>query len=174
MRAFIDLAGGPELFSGYRLLRLSLDQVVSDDWFASAETSIFEGMNSIDIQAIDRGDGAYDVIVCSHVLEHVKDDDAALRELVRILSVEGFLLLAVPHTDNGQETDDWGFADPSRNLHFRGYGGDFPEKLASIAKHCHVFAIRSADPVTGDRKRFYLVTKSEAWRDRTLKSGLTE
>ena len=32
---------------------------------------------------------------------------------------------------NGDVTQDWGFADPSKNSHYRGYGQDFDGVLAA-------------------------------------------
>ena len=42
-------------------------------------------------------DGAFDVIVFNHVLEHIPDDDQALREAHRILRPGGLLILGVPN-----------------------------------------------------------------------------
>lgn len=41
-------------------------------------------------------DGYYDVIICSHVLEHVEDDNKALSEFKRILKKDGQLIFLVP------------------------------------------------------------------------------
>lgn len=41
--------------------------------------------------------GTFDLIICSEVLEHVDDDQKALRELYRVLTSSGTLLLSVPH-----------------------------------------------------------------------------
>ena len=49
-----------------------------------------------DLGAIPRPDAAYDAIVCSHVLEHVADDRAAMRELHRVLAPGGWAVLQVP------------------------------------------------------------------------------
>lgn len=166
MRAVIDAIADRDRFSGYRLIRFSPDPIVDDAWFASAEVSIFEGENPLDIQSIARADGAYDVVICSHVLEHVQDDAQAIRELARILSPDGFLILAVPRAEKSKLSDDWGFADPTRNLHYRGYGTDFDARLGALVSPAHVFGIERADPVTGDAKKFYMVTKSPFWRDR--------
>jgi SAM-dependent methyltransferase len=166
MRDALDRMNARERFSTYRLIRFSPDPTVEDAWFQSAETSIYEGNNSLDIQSIDRADGAYDVVMCSHVLEHVKDDKQALRELVRILSPQGFLVMAVPHTEDSAVTDDWGFANPTKNLHYRAYGRDFDTRIASIVAPAHAFSLEPKDPATGDLKRFQIITKSDFWRDR--------
>jgi SAM-dependent methyltransferase len=57
-----------------------------------------------DLTAIPRPDGAYDAIVCSHVLEHVSDDRAAMRELHRVLAPGGFAVLQVPIATRLSET----------------------------------------------------------------------
>jgi ubiquinone/menaquinone biosynthesis C-methylase UbiE len=40
--------------------------------------------------------GAYDVLVCSHVLEHVSDDRRALSELFRVLKAGGWGIVMAP------------------------------------------------------------------------------
>ena len=64
-------------------------------------------MESMDITDIAWSDGTFDVIYCSHVLEHVVDDHRAMRELCRVLAPGGWAMLNVPITAN--ET----FEDPS-------------------------------------------------------------
>lgn len=50
-----------------------------------------------DITCMDNyQDGQFDFILCSHVLEHVPDDRAALRELFRVLAPSGQAILMVP------------------------------------------------------------------------------
>ena len=49
-----------------------------------------------DIQALPYDDESFDAFVCSHVLEHVPDDRAALRELRRILRPTGWGIVMVP------------------------------------------------------------------------------
>lgn len=41
-------------------------------------------------------DGAFDLVIGSHVLEHIPDDRRALREIRRILAPEGVAVLLVP------------------------------------------------------------------------------
>jgi SAM-dependent methyltransferase len=56
--------------------------------------------NEIEVQAdimdLPFPDGRFDLVVCSHVLEHVHDDAKALREIYRVLKPEGWALLQTP------------------------------------------------------------------------------
>lgn len=51
---------------------------------------------AIDLQDIALPDDHLDVVLSAHVLEHVPDTDAALRELFRVLKPGGSLVLLVP------------------------------------------------------------------------------
>ncbi len=74
-------------------------------------------------------DEAYDVIICSHVLEHVRDDRKALGELKRILKPDGKIIFLVPVDLNRKETDEeWGLSEAEN---WRRFGqGD----------HCRVYS----------------------------------
>ncbi len=85
-------------------------------------------------------DESFDFIICSHVLEHVRDDRQAMRELHRILSPEGLAILMVPILLTASHTDeDPGESDPQSRIrrfgqddHVRLYSRqDFLERLQS-------------------------------------------
>lgn len=42
-------------------------------------------------------DGAFDVVLCSHVLEHISEDVTAMRELARMVAPDGLVIVAVPN-----------------------------------------------------------------------------
>jgi SAM-dependent methyltransferase len=49
------------------------------------------------ISALPFDSGVFDVIVCNHVLEHVPDDQAAMRELRRVVRPGGLVIIGVPN-----------------------------------------------------------------------------
>jgi SAM-dependent methyltransferase len=68
-----------------------------------------DDMQTADLTALPFDDGSFDVVICSHVLEHVPDDRAAFSELVRVLAPGGHALLLTPYALDGMGTDE----DPS-------------------------------------------------------------
>jgi SAM-dependent methyltransferase len=62
-----------------------------------------------DATAMPFGDGTFDVIVASEILEHLLDDRAAVDEAVRVLRVGGTLALSVPR--RGPERINWMLSD---------------------------------------------------------------
>lgn len=157
-----------ERFLRLDLLQLSDDPVVARGWFTNVETSKYGGQNSIDIQQIDRPDGRYGVIVCSHILEHVPEPRRALRELGRVLSADGLLYLAYPYPAGREVTVDWGFPEPRQHGHYRIFGRDFEAEFESLLPDAYTVAIQERDDVTGDDDVQYLITKDEFWVRRIL------
>jgi predicted SAM-dependent methyltransferase len=60
----------------------------------------------LDVTDIPRPDAAFDAIICSHVLEHVHFDRAAMRELHRVLAPGGWALLQVPIASRAERTEE--------------------------------------------------------------------
>ncbi len=53
-------------------------------------------MVKMDITDIDYPDARFDAIICNHVLEHVPEDERAMRELHRALAPGGWAILQIP------------------------------------------------------------------------------
>ncbi len=87
-------------------------------------------------------DGSFDVIVNSHVLEHVPDDRTAMRQLHRVLRPGGLLFLQVPYNRNGPTDEDLTLTDPAERTrrfgqfdHVRHYGTDLVDRLSQAGFH---------------------------------------
>ena len=50
-----------------------------------------------DLRKLPFPDGAFDLVLCSHVLEHIREDVAAMRELARVAAPSGLVVVAVPN-----------------------------------------------------------------------------
>jgi SAM-dependent methyltransferase len=159
---------GTEAFRGAAAIQFSPDPTLDPRWFRSFELSVYGEGESLDIQAIDRPDGAYGLVACSHVLEHVADDRAALHELLRIATPDGLLWLVVPDPFREEKTRDWGFPKPEKHGHYRVYGADIVERFARYLPEQPVYAYVGDDPVTGERDGCFLLPKSAAWEERLL------
>jgi SAM-dependent methyltransferase len=109
---------------------------------------------AFDIESIDLPDVSYDIVVCSHVLEHV-DDRKALRELYRILRPGGQLIFMVPLIEGWAET----YENPEirseaeRELHFgqfdhvRYYGADIRQRVADAGFSLSEFTSEPMDSI---------------------------
>jgi SAM-dependent methyltransferase len=99
-------------------------------------------------------DGAIDLIYCSHVLEHVDDDRAALTEMRRVISADGAALLQVPITAD----ETWGdpsITDPAERTrlfgqfnHVRRYGPDFVDIVRSCGWKVDQVRVSDLDAAT--------------------------
>ncbi len=78
--------------------------------YRSADLSRKTVDERIDLTAMNAyADRSVDIILCSHVLEHVPDDRKAMREIARVLKSDGFAILLVPLVVGVEETHE----DPS-------------------------------------------------------------
>ncbi len=105
--------------------------------YLSADLGSPRAMVKMDITNIQYPANHFDVIYCSHVLEHVPNDRQAMREFHRVLKHDGWAVLQVPIT---AETT---FEDPSvtdprererlfgQHDHVRCYGLDYADRLRS-------------------------------------------
>lgn len=93
-----------------------------------------------DICELPFEDNSFDFILCNHVLEHIPNDEKAMKELYRILEPGGTAILQIPQ-DLGRELtfEDDSITDPRERAkifgqydHVRVYGRDFFTKLRRI------------------------------------------
>jgi SAM-dependent methyltransferase len=74
--------------------------------------------HKFDITTIDSQDEAYDLIICYHVLEHVEDDDKAMRELYRVLRPDGICIIQTPFKQGNIYEDPSITSKEDRLAHF--------------------------------------------------------
>jgi len=82
-------------------------------------------------------DNSFDFIICNHVLEHIPDDLAAMREICRVLKNGGKSILQVPISNNTVEIiEDSSITSPEQREiffgqynHVRIYGQDYEKRL---------------------------------------------
>jgi len=102
-----------------------------------------------DITALPLGDESFDLVLCSHVLEHVQDDAAALAELRRILRPDGVAIIQVPYDRRKPETDeDPSVVDPDERQrrfgqfdHVRRYGRDLVDRISAQGLEAEVLTV---------------------------------
>jgi len=58
----------------------------------------------VDITDLYFEDSKFDIIICNHVLEHIENDELALKELFRVLRPNGTAILQVPYSKILSET----------------------------------------------------------------------
>jgi SAM-dependent methyltransferase len=108
--------------------------------YLSADLDSTKADVQMDLTAIALPDDSFDLILASHVLEHIPDDVAAMGELRRVLRPGGVAILAVPYWGDTTR-EDLSITDPEerRRLygqtdHVRMYGRDgvFEDRLRSV------------------------------------------
>jgi hypothetical protein len=135
MLAHGDLPGqrllhfAPESLFDPVFARLPQIERVTADLYAPADLQL-------DITDMDLPDGSFDLILCSHVLEHVPDDRAAMSELRRVLADGGLALVLTPYRPDRPTYEDPLITSPLDRMvafgqqdHVRIYGNDLADRL---------------------------------------------
>lgn len=126
-------------------------------------------MISMDATDIHMPDNTIDVVLCSHVLEHVPEDRKAMRELYRVLKPGGWAIIQVPINTSLEETfeDSMAVSPHERERlfgqddHVRKYGLDYKERLEEAG-----FAVKVDDyfrELGADKIRLYGLTEENIY-----------
>ena len=125
--------------------------------YTSADIEPGRAMIEADLTALPFAEQSFDLIVCSHVLEHVPDDRAAMREMYRVLRPGGIALIQTPVNYDQAETYEHPEAtDPAERLrrfsqsdHVRVFGPDLLDRLTTAGFRVQIENAeqRSADTV---------------------------
>jgi len=120
--------------------------------YLSCDIDMPTAMEKQDILGLTYEDNRFDVILCNHVLEHIRDDRKAMSELYRVLKPGGWAILQTPMSSRAETIEDLEETDPKelerlfgQNDHVRTYGLDKKERLESVG-----FKVTVDDFVTHD------------------------
>ena len=143
------------LKSGIKLLHFAPEQCIYD--LISKNTSIeyhccdinpsaYYRAVKIDITDIQYPKNSFDAVICCHVLEHIKDDTKALKELYRILKPGGWVLVSIPIY--GEKTfEDVSLDSKGREKmygiesHLRMNGLDFRKKITAAGFDVNIYSV---------------------------------
>lgn len=121
-----------------------------------------DNMKTADLTRAPFDDDSFDIVICSHVLEHVPDDAKAMSELLRVLKPGGHALLLTPLALDGAGTEeDPTINDPAEQErrfgqwdHVRIYGKeDFLDRLGRAGFEVSVFEPFAVDAEEAKRLR---------------------
>jgi len=122
--------------------------------YLTADLNNPRAMVRMDITDIRYPDDTFDVVYCSHVLEHVPDDKKAMREFLRVLKPNGWAMLLVPIICE-RTFEDPTIVDPAERArlfgqddHVRNYGRDYVDQLREAG--FDVSVILPGDFMTGE------------------------
>ena len=139
---FFSSPYSPILTTPQKMLHIAPEPALQEKFQALPNMSYVSGdlynkkaMVKMDICNIQCPDQNFDLIYCSHVLEHVPSDRQALAEFRRVLKDDGALVIMVPILGE-QNFEDPAITDPAerervygQHDHVRLYGNNFPEVL---------------------------------------------
>jgi SAM-dependent methyltransferase len=145
-----------------RCLESRLKKYFRPGHYITADLLSPRAMVRMDITDIHFPDGYFDILLCSHVLEHVENDRKALREFYRVLKPGGWAILNVPVTAE-RTLEDPSVVTAAERLkvfgqedHVRRYGPDYVDRLGEAGFKVRIIGVSD------------LVTEEEA-----LRMGLT-
>ena len=87
-----------------------------------------------DVQSLPFRPGVFDFVLCSHVLDYVKDDRRAMREIHGVLNQRGVAILEQDFRPD-RPTEEWNGPRPEEIDRIRQYGRDYPNRLADAGFH---------------------------------------
>ena len=111
--------------------------------YKNADLISFHADEEMDATNISLANASVTRIICNHVLEHIPDDIAAMKEFYRVLKSDGIALLQVPLARNLKSTIESTaitYAEERETYfgqkdHVRIYADDYFERLKSVGFH---------------------------------------
>ena len=122
--------------------------------------------STVDIKAdlcrLPLDDGSFDFVFASHVLEHIPDDRAAIREIHRILKPNGMAVLPVPIVCHN--TVEYPGPIETEAGHVRGPGPDYFDRYREVFADVRVY---TSEDFGGDSQLYIFEDRSNTPNPRT-------
>ena len=93
-------------FSPSRSIYRKLKKNTKINYFSSDFEDEFLADYKFDITSIEQEDNKFNTIICYHILEHIKKDTLAMRELYRVLKPKGIIYIQTPFKEGNIYEDD--------------------------------------------------------------------
>jgi SAM-dependent methyltransferase len=115
-----------------------------------------------DLTQMSFPDGSFDLVYCSHVLEHIKNDLAAISEVRRVLTTKGIAILPVPIVSD--VTVEYAAPNPHESDHVRAPGVDYFDRFKPFFRDVRVISSGEFD----SRYQLYTYEDRTCWPTPTL------
>ncbi len=144
--AYFFLKERTDLFqkNNFKLLHVAPEKVLSDEFKEASNITCLQIANKKerrelegDLLNLKYKDNSIDGIICNNVLQHIPDDTAVIKELLRVLKKGGWAMLQVPtfrsfkHTQENLSSRSNSPYDKSSKNRIYGYV-EYPEKLTKL------------------------------------------
>lgn len=138
----------------HRVLHVAPEYAIQKNLRRRNNLEMYRSVDLCSLLALDHADvtnlpyeaASFTAILCSHVLEHVEADRAAMRELYRVMKPGGWAYLQVPvDMDRADTYEDPSITEPEARErafghpdHVRVYGRDYLDRLEDAGFDPHV------------------------------------
>ncbi len=116
-------------FSPQKSLSNKLNQFDLKQYITADFKGEFVAQKKIDITAIEEEDCSFDLIICYHILEHIEQDQRAMKELFRVLKTGGSVLIQTPFKE-GEIYENSKIVEPKDRL--RHFGQEDHVRIYSV------------------------------------------
>jgi SAM-dependent methyltransferase len=146
---YLDATSLMSRVSGGRVLHFAPEKKLTERIVAARPTTYIRAdiapgsaeIVRVDMTAMQFADDSFDLLIANHVLEHVADLAAALREVARVLVPGGLAILQTPYSrvlhrmfeDPGVQAEDARLELYGQEDHVRLFGSDIAEHIAHLS-----------------------------------------